>query len=103
MKQTLKENDPKLTAFALGELSRDEAAEVAHQLRLNPALQKEVDQIDSLSLSLTSVLAPSHEVKLSAQQKATIFQSGKTPSEESITSMHKKQWRRPLILSLIHI
>jgi len=50
MKHSLKADDPILTAYALGELSREEAAEVAQQLQKNPALQKEVDQIDSLGL-----------------------------------------------------
>lgn len=100
MKNILKHNDPKLTAYALGELSRDEAAEIALQLKGNPALLKEVDQIDSLGIALTKAFGNEEEVKLSAKQRAAIFQSGKTPSNENVVSMHKKQWLRPVIVTM---
>jgi len=100
MKTTLKDNDPKLTAYALGELFRDEAAEVALQLKGNPALQKEVDQIDSLGIALTKAFGKDDEVKLSAEQRSSIFQSGRKPSNDNVVSLHKKQWLRPVVVTL---
>jgi len=100
MKHSLKADDPILTAYALGELSREEAAEVAQQLQKNPALQKEVDKIDSLGLTLTQAFGRDAEVKLSSKQRSTIYQSGRNPSPENVISMHKKQWVRPVVVSL---
>ncbi len=100
MKNTLKDNDPKLTAYALGELSRHEAAEVTKQLKGNPALQKEVDQIDNLGLALTKAFGKEDEIKLSSKQRAAIFQSGRNPTNADVISIHKKQWLRPVVVTL---
>lgn len=100
MKQTLKSNDPRLTAYALGELTREETAEIAQQLQGNLKLQKEIEEIDSFGLALSAALGNNDAIKLSPSQRSTIFQSGRTPTSEDIISIHKKQWLRPVIVTL---
>lgn len=100
MKQALKANDPRLTAYALGELSREESAEIAQQLKGNPELQKEVNEIDALGLSLAEAFGSTDTLKLSPTQRATVYQSGRIPTSDDVVSIHKKQWLRPVIVTL---
>ncbi|GAB5562052.1 MAG: VWA domain-containing protein [Synoicihabitans sp.] len=50
-------DDPRLTAYALGELNAAEAAEVIAAIERDPALRAEVDAIRAMSGELESVLA----------------------------------------------
>jgi Ca-activated chloride channel family protein len=50
-------DDPKLTAYALGELDGDERAAVEAALRLNPALRATVDEIRAAASQLEAALA----------------------------------------------
>jgi secreted protein with Ig-like and vWFA domain len=54
---SLTPDDPRLTAFALGELEGDERAHVAAAIAGNPALQSVVDDIRATAAQLESVLA----------------------------------------------
>src|SRR5262245_13359668 len=50
-------DDPRLTAYALGELTGDERAEVEAALRQNPALRVTVDEIRATAAQLEAALA----------------------------------------------
>ena len=52
----LTEDDPRLTAFALGELEGDEAAQVAEAVARDPALQAVVEDVRALSGALETAL-----------------------------------------------
>ena len=54
---TIDKNDPRLTAFALGELPSEEAAELQAALKKDPTLQAEVDAIRKLADKLKTTLA----------------------------------------------
>ena len=54
---TIDKNDPRLTAFALGELPREETAELEAALKNDPALQAEVDAIRAVADKLKTTLA----------------------------------------------
>lgn len=54
---TLSPDDPRLTAFALGELSGDERAQIAAIVQDDPALQAAVAEIRALAGDLTDALA----------------------------------------------
>lgn len=54
---SLTPDDPRLTAFALGELEGAERAQVAAAIAANPALQSAVDDIRATAAQLESVLA----------------------------------------------
>ena len=96
------ENDPILTAYVLDELPRDEAAQLTAQLSKagNQSLRDEVESIDTLSNLLSEGLNSGDSLKLSPSQRSAIFQSAKTPTAADVESTYKKQWLRPVLVSL---
>ena len=58
-------NDPKLTAYAMGELSADEAREVEQSMANSPELATAVDEIRATILSLESAFADEPPLELS--------------------------------------
>ncbi len=106
MKQKITENDPRLTAYALGELPRHEAEEIARFLDapLNGALKREVNKIDALGVMLTQTLnagkEESHHLKLSPKQRDAIFRSAKAPKATDVSSAQQSAWLRPVIVTL---
>jgi outer membrane lipoprotein-sorting protein len=56
-KKPLSPQDPRLTAFALGELPKEEAAEIRSQIESDPTLREEVESIRHLAQRLTDALA----------------------------------------------
>lgn len=65
-----------------------------------PKLRKEVASIDSLSVLLASGLNNPESVKLSPDQRAAIFQSGRAPKATDVESTYKKNWVRPFVVTL---
>ncbi|HVS54318.1 MAG TPA: von Willebrand factor type A domain-containing protein [Opitutaceae bacterium] len=59
-------DDPKLTAYALGELEGDERAAVEAALRLDPALRAAVDEIRATTAQLEAALADEAHAPLAA-------------------------------------
>ena len=110
MKNKLTDNDPRLTAYALGELSRDEAEEITDALSLgqNIAIKKEVESIDSLAVMLTQALSTpiaaegfnEPQIKLRASQRDAIFRSAKAPTVDDVSSANQSRWLRPMIVTL---
>ncbi len=74
--KTLSPEDPKLTAYALGELDADECAAVAAAIRNDPAAQAAVEQIRALSSQLEEALAnePIEPATLSVDAAASLSQ-----------------------------
>jgi len=108
MKKKLTDNDPRLTAYALGELPREEAEEIARMLDapLHRPLQCEIEGIDSLGVMLTQTLGGHTEnaqdlgLMLSATQRDAIFRSAKAPTVADVSSMHQSRWLRPVLVTL---
>jgi hypothetical protein len=106
MKNKLTDNDPRLTAYALGELPRDEAEEVARFLDapLNGPLKREVNKIDALGVMLTQTLdtGKNEEInlKLSPSQRDAIFRSAKAPTVNDVSSTYQSAWLRPVLVTL---
>lgn len=103
MNNKLTDNDPRLTAYALGELPREEAAEVARMLDapLNGALKREVEGIDALGVMLAQTLDKGDEnLKLSPSQRDAVFRSAKAPTADDVSSTHQSAWLRPVLVTL---
>lgn len=106
MKNKLTDNDPRLTAYALGELPRNEAEEIARFLDapLNRPLKREVENIDALGIMLSQTLskgnAETSNLKLSPSQRDAIFRSAKAPTASDVGSAHQSAWLRPVIVTL---
>src|SRR5437764_1288632 len=60
---SLTPDDPKLTAYALGELEGEKRVEVEAMLRLNPALRAAVDEIRATAAQLETALAAEPEAE----------------------------------------
>ncbi|MBT5900838.1 MAG: hypothetical protein HOH58_01875, partial [Opitutaceae bacterium] len=54
--QAMNADDPRLTAYALGELSGEDAAEVAAAIERDPALAAEIDEIRAMTGDLADAL-----------------------------------------------
>ena len=106
MKNKLTDNDPRITAYVLGELPRNEAEEIARFLDapLNGPLKREVNRIDALSVMLTQTLnlgnAETTNLKLSPSQRDAIFRSAKAPTAKDVCSAHQSAWLRPVLVTL---
>jgi hypothetical protein len=106
MKNKFIDNDPRLTAYALGELPREEAEEVARMLDapLNGPLQRKVEGIDALGVMLTQTLhlggAEEINLKLSPSHRDAIFRSAKAPTADDVSSTHQSAWLRPMLVTL---
>jgi len=61
---TIDKNDPRLTAYALGELSPQESKEIETAIAANPELQNEIDEIREMSSMLGNAFATEEELKL---------------------------------------
>ena len=78
-------NDPRLTAYVMGELSADDAQKVEQSLAESPELAVVVDEIRSTIGALESAFAGEPSLGLSAEQKLAIetaANSGDSTSEE---------------------
>ena len=77
-------NDPKLTAYAMGELSADEAREVEQLIADSPELTIAANEIRATILSLESAFAdePPLELALSEQQRSAIAAASKSGGNE---------------------
>ena len=72
----LHSEDPRLTAYLLGELGAEEAAEVGKAIAADPALQVALREMESIRDTLTSALAPSPD-NLLASQRTEILQAAR--------------------------
>jgi len=90
----MKANDPRLTAYALGELSADETREVRAAILKDKSLADELEQIRSVVGMLHETFGQDAEHKLSSDQRATVFAAGSAPKVEDIKSIYaRNKWR----------
>ena len=82
-------DDPRLTAWVIGELDPNEAAEIAAAVEASPELQKEVEQIRAVCDQLTEKFSAaamtneSDEAKLTSEQKQEIASTIAESTSES--------------------
>lgn len=91
--------DPRLTAYLLGEMSPEDSAAVELAAASDPALQAALRETEDVRNILTAALAPASD-KLPSSQRATILQaarqvdlSGRTVSFKT----HRKAWKPWLV------
>lgn len=100
--------DPRLTAFLLGELPPDEAAAVERALAEDPALQAAAREIEVIQKLLTETLAPK-SVALHPGQREHIRRTAKSDKITPLNVRRKswKPWIMPLaaaaVLTLIAV
>lgn len=89
-------NDPRLTAYAFGELPHEEAEAVRKAIKGKPELKKYVDELAQLSDLLSAGFGSNNSLKLHPDQRNAIHQAGKKPEPENIVSLRQSAWKRPL-------
>lgn len=99
----------KLTAYALGELDDAQARELEEQLKNNPALQAELEEIRALSARLSGELGreaqAGDQLRLSQEQKQTIHaraDEAVSPLKLTQTQQHSRRvmwWRSAGVLA----
>jgi len=96
----LHSEDPRLTAYLLGELGPEEAAAVESSIATDPALQAALRETEGIRDILTNTLAPAASDQLLSSQRAAVLLaarqadlSGKTVSFKT----HDRTWKPWLI------
>ncbi len=86
----MKANDPKITAFVLGELSADEAAEVRAAAVANADVAMAVEQARTTAQTLSQLLG-SETLALRPDQRAAILNHGKVVSVNQAASPFRRR------------
>lgn len=96
--------DPRLTAYVLGELDGDDVVKIEEAIRQDPALQSEVEDIRRLQVYLRTALQ-TEEAKLTPPQRDKILREarrgGKPDKLSAIISMFQNVPRRWLVPAAI--
>lgn len=94
MKLTI--DDPRLTAYAFGELNPKETKEVAKLVAADPELRAAVDEL----IAIESIFQTGSEPKyaLRPEQRAAIFQSSSEPS--NVVHIPEKSWAKRVVAVL---
>ena len=94
--------DPRLTAYLLGELTADEAAAVEHAVAADPALQAAVRELENVQHLLTDTLAPK-TVALLPGQRESIRRAAKSDKITPLNVRRKswKPWLLPLAVAAV--
>jgi WD40-like Beta Propeller Repeat len=86
-------NDPKWTAFILGELETEERAAIKEAIECDPAGIESVEQIREVSVLIQESLKEYAPVELTAEQRQSILAAGSvTHFEDSLGT--SRNWRR---------
>jgi hypothetical protein len=97
----LQPDDPRITAYVLGELTPDDSAAIEAAAENDPALRAAIEEATSMGELLSETFS-SQSPKLKPAQRQIILQAAKEP--ENITHLPKitdfRQHRRPWIVSL---
>jgi hypothetical protein len=91
--------DPRLTAYLLGELPTDEAAAVERAAASDPAVRMALREIESIQRLLTNTLAPSASTLLPRQRENVRRSARQADQAGKIVTLgsHKKSWKTLLI------
>lgn len=93
-------DDPRLTAYALGELSPDEMEQVASALVKQPELRNVVSALGKVDQLLTKTYGGDPSLRLSPEQRLAIHRAGRRPQADKIVSLQQSRWKRPVMVSL---
>jgi Ca-activated chloride channel family protein len=82
---TIKPDDQRLTAYALGELEPAQSAELEALLKENPSIAAEVAAIREAAALLEGELAAAPLLELSVEQRSRVIAGGDVPRQKIIT------------------
>lgn len=86
--------DPRVTAYALGELSQEEAAELERVAMVNPAVKEALDETRQLAGLLGEVLGDK-ELVLGEERRDAIRRAGRRPDGDQLATVDRyRRWSR---------
>ena len=94
--------DPRLTAYALGELPEHEAAELHRVAEANPALQAALAETHALADLIRGGFRR-ESLQLGEARRDAILRAGRSPSPENLVSIQprRRDWLRPAALAAV--
>ena len=92
-------DDPRVTAFALGELTGDDAIEMARAVRSDERVRRAVDEARDMAHILGTALSPFGSEMLTPDQRAVIRSVGSSPVIEDIASAKVPFWKKPAVVA----
>lgn len=92
-------NDPRITAFALGDLTGDDAIELARAVRSDTRVRKAVDEVRETAHMLGSALSPTGAEMLTPGQRAAVRSAGAGPVITDIASARIPFWKKPAVVA----
>ncbi|PID95918.1 MAG: hypothetical protein CSA84_07575 [Actinomycetales bacterium] len=93
-------NDPRITAFALGELKGVDAVEIARAVRTDARVRAAVDEVRETAGLLMETLGGGECHMLTAEQRETIRKAGASPVITDIASARVPFWKRPAVAGI---
>ena len=81
---TIKPDDQRLTAYALGELESEESAQIEALLKENPSMVDEVAAIRETASLLENELTADSTLQLSDEQRSRVIAGGDEPGEKIV-------------------
>ena len=92
-------DDPRLTAFALGELPERERAAMEVALAQNPLLTREVEELEGFGALITESLGGS-KLTLGEDRYEEVFRAGKRPDADVIVLENRRKLRSQSFLAI---
>lgn len=87
------QDDPRLTAYALGELSEEEVSVVEEAIKDDHLLTVELSKMQGLAGLLSTSLASGESLSLGEERREEIFQSGKRPDADVLLLENRRRSR----------
>lgn len=99
-KTTIDLNDPRITAFALGELEGVDAVAIARAVHSDQGVRQAVDEVRATAYLLSDSLGASDVLALTSEQHQTIRSAGGVSNITAMPPAGAKTWKRSLIAGM---
>lgn len=93
-------NDPRITAFALGELKGADARELARAVQDDPRIRAAVEEARETSFVLFESLGGGEAHMLTASQRESVRSAGASPVIEDLASARESFWKKPMVVGV---
>ncbi|MCP5534749.1 MAG: von Willebrand factor type A domain-containing protein [Akkermansiaceae bacterium] len=93
-------NDPRITAFALGELKGNDAIEIARAVRMDARVRNAVDEARETASLLMESLGGNKTFMLTPEQRRAVRRAGPSPATADLPSAKVPFWRHPAIAGI---
>ncbi|MBT8036261.1 MAG: von Willebrand factor type A domain-containing protein [Verrucomicrobiae bacterium] len=93
-------NDPRITAFALGELTGSDAIEIARAVLMDARVRMAVDDAREASAQLMGILGDGDAHLLTPGQREAVRSAGARPVITDLASARVPFWKRPAVAGI---